>query len=201
MNRLVPLAVATLALAFCQTAFAGDTNSKSKIYGTLAYVSPLAETDQNISGVTDAVKASSEFGFNLGLEFRTTILLGIELDYLYARHDLEHDTAGLLGETTFQPISGTLNLHVPLGNLDLYAGPTVAYVNWGDLKLPSGGGTVEIDAEFGYGISAGIDLEVLPSLAVTGGLRWLRLEAQPEGSSDALDVNPLFARVGVAAKF
>lgn len=199
MMRVVLLVAAALSLA-ASAAIAQDA-SKLKVYGMLAYVSPLSETDQDVNGVTDAVKASSEFGYSFGLEFRLTSLLGLEFDYLYAKHDVEHDTAGLLGETTFQPISGTVNLHVPIGNLDLYAGPTAAYVNWGDLELPSGGGKVEIDPEFGYGVSAGADLTITPQIAATGGLRWLNVQAQPDGGGDALDVHPLFARAGLAIRF
>jgi opacity protein-like surface antigen len=195
MNRS-HVAAAVLALAVMQPAIA---EAKMKLYAMMSYVSPLAESDQNVGGVTDAVKASSEFGYNFGLEFRAGSMIGIELDYLYAKQDVEHDTAGLLGETTFQPISGTLNLHFPLGGLDLYGGPTAAYVNWGDLEIPSGG-EVEIDPEFAFGLSAGVDIGVGPSLALTGGLRWLSVGAEPEGG-DEVSVDPLFARFGVALLF
>jgi len=198
MKRLVCFAVAALTLASASSAFA---QSSFKVYGMLAYVSPLADSDIDVNGVTDAVKASSEFGYNFGLEFRMSSLLGLEFDYLYAKQDVEHDTEGLLGETTFQPISGTLNLHVPVGLIDVYAGPTAAYVNWGDLKVPQGGGDVKLDAEFAYGVSAGADVNITPMFAVTGGLRWLKLEVGPEDGGDPLDVNPLFARLGVAARF
>lgn len=197
MKRLVPLAVAALAVVSHQSALAQGSNLK--VYGMLAYVAPLATTDQTVGGVTDAVKASKELGFSLGFEFRPGSLIGVEFDYLHAKHDLKHDTAGLLGETTFQPISATLNLHVPLGGIDLHGGPTAAYVNWGDLKAPSGGET-KVDAEFAFGVSAGADVDILPRLAATGGVRWLNLKVQPQGG-EAVDVHPLFARIGVAAKF
>ena len=171
-----------------------------KLYGMLAYVAPLAESDQTINGVTDAVKASSEIGYNFGLEFRVAPAIGLEFDYLYAKEELSADNAGLLGETTFQPISGTLNLHIPLGMLDAYGGLTAAYVNWGDLKTPAPGGDIKVDPEFAYGISGGLDVNLTPNLAATGGLRWLNLQAQPDGA-DAVDVNPLFTRIGLAWKF
>ena len=200
MKRLLPLAVATLTLAITNTAIAQD--SKFKLYAMLAFVAPLSETDQNINGVTDAVSASEEFGFSFGGEFRASSLIGIEVDYLYAKQDVEHGTEGVLGETTFQPISGTLNLHFPLGSLDVYGGPTAAYVNWGDLELSSSTdqGSVSIDPEFAFGISAGVDFNLGPQLAVTGGLRWLNVQAQPDGADDAIDVNPLFARAGLAIR-
>ena len=196
MKRTIAAAVAVLCLASTQSA---QAEGKFKIYAMAAYVAPLSESNQNVGGVTDAVKASKEFGYNFGVEFRTGSLLGIELDYLYAEEDVESDAAGVLGETTFQPISATLNFHLPVPTLDLYGGPTVAYVNWGDMKVPSSP-DVKIDAETAFGLSAGADLAIVPGFAVTGGLRWLSLKANPEGGS-SVDVNPLFARVGIAAKF
>jgi len=198
MKGFITVVTAFLILVGAQTAQADG--GKFKLYAMAAHVAPLATTDQNVGGVTDAVKASKEFGFSFGAEFRAMSLLGIEIDYLYAKHQVEHDAAGLLGEPTFQPISATLNFHVPVGNLDLYGGPTVAYVNWGDLKVPSSTTDVKIDAETGFGLSAGADLSIVSGIAVTGGLRWLNLKAKPEGGSE-LDVNPLLTRVGIAARF
>ncbi len=200
MKKIALLAAATMAVALggIATAEAGGF----KVYGMVAMVSPLSESDQDVGGVTDAVKASSEFGYNFGIEFKAGSMLGIELDYLYAKEEIEHDTAGLLGETTFQPISGTLNFHLPMGMLDLYGGPTASYVNWGDLEVPSGGADIELDPQFTYGISAGLDVGITKNLAATGGLRWLSVQAKPaEGGGDELDVNPLFARFGIAARF
>jgi opacity protein-like surface antigen len=152
MKRFVAAAVLMLAVAGPAAA-----QGKIKVYGMLAYVSPLSESDQDVGGVTEAVKASSEMGYNLGVEFRASPLLGIELDYLYAKHDVEAENAGLLGETSFRPLCGTLNLHLPVGPVDVYGGPTAAWVNWSDLELPSGG-EVEFDAQFTYGLSAGVDV-------------------------------------------
>lgn len=199
MKRVIAALVVVLCLVGSQAA---QAQGKFKAYAMAAYVAPLSETNQDVGGVTDAVKASKEFGFNLGLEFKASSMLGIELDYLYAKHDVESDASGVLGETTFQPISATLNFHVPaMPKVDLYGGPTIAYVNWGDLEIPSSPGTtIKIDPETAFGISAGADIGLAPTLALTGGLRWLNLKAKPEGG-DEVDVNPLFARIGLAAKF
>jgi len=197
MKRFVVVALAALAITVAHVPAA---DAGLKLYAMAAYVAPLSETDQNVGGVTDAVKASSEFGFSFGGEFRFTSLMGLEFDYLYAKHDIEGDNAGLLGTTTFQPISATLNFHLPLPVADIYAGPTASYVNWGDLEI-NGSSPTSIDAEFGYGVSAGVDIPLLPAVSATGGLRWLNVKADPEGSADPIDVHPLFARVGAAVRF
>jgi opacity protein-like surface antigen len=181
-----------------QAAAASDWSFK--LYGMLARVSPLSESEQDVGGVVDAVEASSELGYNFGIEFKGS-LLGIELDYLYAEHEISHETAGLLGDVAFQPISATLNLHFPLGMFELYGGPTAAYVNWGDLELGSGD-DLEIEPEFAFGLSAGVDFGITKNLAATGGLRWLNVSAQPEdGGGEELEVDPLFVRFGIAARY
>ena len=192
------IAAAALVLAVMSPTLADAAGMK--VYAMLAYVAPLSDSDQDIGGVTEAVKASSEMGYNFGLEFRMGGMLGVELDYLYAKHDVEGDLAGVLGEVAFQPISGTLNFHLPLGIADVYGGPTAAYVNWGDLELAGGSGEVEIDPEFAFGLSAGLDIALAPTISATGGLRWLKVGAEPEGG-DEVDVDPLFTRIGLALKF
>ena len=194
------LLIAVVALATLASPAAAQKESSFLIYGMTSYVSPLAESNQNINGITDAVKASSEFGYSFGFEGMATPMLGLEFDYLYARHDIKHDTAGLLGETTFQPISATLNLHFPVGILDFHAGPTASYVNWGDLKLASGSKS-KLDAQMGYGASAGLDVMVTQKLGIRGGLRWLNVKAQPSAGGEALDVHPLFVRLGAVGRF
>src|SRR5258708_29630299 len=81
-----------------------------KLWAATTYVAPLSETDQNVGGVTAAVKASNEMGYEFGGEFRSG-LIGFAFDYLHARQDLQRDNVGLLGTTDFNPISASLLLH------------------------------------------------------------------------------------------
>jgi opacity protein-like surface antigen len=199
MKSLALFTLAVIGLA----SFAADATAqvtKFKAFGALAYVSPLSDSELDLGGVTDAVGASSEFGYNFGIEFRASQMLGIELDYLYAEHDIEGDTAGLLGTTTFKPICATLNFHFPIPALDLYAGPTIGYVNWGDFEAEDGTNQA-IDPEFAFGVSAGAEFPIFPKISLMGGLRWLDVKAQEDGSDEEIDVNPLFARFGGAFHF
>src|SRR5690348_10395159 len=179
MNRtkLGLLALVSCALVVASPVAAGGWGFK--LMAATTYVAPLSETQQDVGGVTAAVKASNEMGYQFGAEFRTG-LLGFAFDYQHARQDIKHANAGLLGSADFDPISATMYLHLPTPVLQLYAGPTASYVNWGDLQL-STGGTQPLDAKVGYGISVGGDLPVARSAAVVGGLRWLKLQAKPGG--------------------
>lgn len=169
-----------------------------KMWAATTYVAPLSESNQNISGVTATVKASDEMGYQFGAEFRSGAI-GLAFDYLHARQDLEQTNAGLLGSADFNPISATLYLHLPMPILELYAGPTVSYVNWGELDLKAGG-SQKLDAKLGYGVSVGADLALKKALALTGGVRWLKLEAEPKGIKP-IAVDPLVSHVGLALRF
>lgn len=196
-RRLAIVITALLPLASATPAHAGKTWG-FQMWAATTYVAPLSETDQNVGGITSAIKASNEMGYQFGGEFRSG-LIGLAFDYLHARHDIERSNSGLLGAADFNPISATLALHLPTPGLELSAGPTVSYVNWGDLDL-STGGKQTIDANLGYGISVGADLPMGRSLAISGGMRWLKLKAEPNGGA-AVTVDPLITRIGLALRF
>ena len=177
----------------------------SKGYGTqfwaaTTYVTPLSESQYSASGVTQALKASSEMGYQFGVEFRSGFI-GLAFDYLQAKHTFDANTLAL--DATFNPISGTLQLHLPLPVLDLYAGPTVSYVNWGDLKgqLNGTAQTAKVDAKLGYGFTVGGDLPLGHTLALTSGVRWLKLDATSKALPTTVAVDPLIARLGIALRF
>ena len=169
-----------------------------QMWAATTYVAPLSETDQNFGGVRAAIKASNEMGYQFGAEFRSG-MIGLAIDYLHARHDIEQSNTGLLGAADFNPISATLALHLPTPLLELSAGPTLSYVNWGDLDLSNGTRT-SIDAKLGYGVSVCGDLPLGRSLAITGGMRWLKLKAEPDGAT-AVEVDPLITRIGLGLRF
>lgn len=198
MTRITRIAALGLLLSGAAHAPALASGWSFKLFAATSYVAPLAQTDQNLGGVTAAIKASNEMGYAFGTELRAGYF-GLGLDYLHARQDLEQNNAGLLGTTDFNPISATLYLHVPTPLVELYAGPTLTYVNWGDLTLGTGGAQ-QMDAKFGSGISVGGDFAIAKALALTAGMRWLKLEAKPKGGN-AIAVDPLVSHIGLALRF
>lgn len=198
MIRTSRIALVTLLVALATPAFAQAAQSGSRLWVAMSYVSPLAESDQSFAGVTDAVKASDEMGWQVGAEFRSG-MLGLALDYLKSQHDFSAATAGLLGSADFSPISASLHFHLPAPMLDLYGGPTVSWVNWGDLKL-SNGSNQSLDASLGYGITVGADLPLSTGIAVGGSLRWLRLDASTSGIGDVA-VDPLISNLSISFRY
>lgn len=200
MKRLSMMIAIAAAVVLAAPAQAQDVNFK--VFGAAGYVSPLSDENVTIGSVTDSIQAASQAGWNVGFEWRMTKLLGLEFDYLNATHDIEFGDA-TIGETTFQPISATLNFHlVHTKVVDFYLGPTASYVDWGNIDR-NDGGSIPIDGEFAYGGSIGLDIGLGKSFAIIGGVRYLvvDLTATDAGTVDSVAVNPLVSRLGVAFRW
>jgi outer membrane protein W len=200
MNRLVCIAVSVGVVALAAVpADAAQADYRFKIFGGVAYVSALA--DSSFEGVGNAVEASDEVGYEIGAEWKPFARIGFEASLIDVSQDVEADGTKV-GEIGMQPINLTLNFHII--NSDRFAwyiGPTVAFVNWDDLESEVGD-DVSIDSEETFGVSTGIDIGLGERFALVGGLRWLDAGAEAsDGSGRKLDVDPLFARLGIALRF
>lgn len=204
---IVTLFAATLGVAGASTARADDADiTHFKIYGGPAYVSPLGDDDVTFGAVTDSLEGEDHVGWNLGFEGRFGKLIGIEVDYVNATQDVDFG-GSTIGDTTFSPLTATLNFHVVPGNhFDLYLGPSYTWVNWGDIDVNAsssgvtGGSTVGTDSSSGWGISLGADFSPWKHFAFTAGLKYLNADLElSNGQSSSM--NPLVARLGVAARF
>ena len=200
MKRLGWLAVAVLIVAIAAVpAQAAQADYKFKIFGGLAYVTPMA--DSNIDDVD--FEADNELGYEFGAEWKPMDRLGFELALVDVTHDVQANGIKV-GEIGMQPVFITANFHVINSDrFAWYVGPTVAFVNWDDFELDEafGGGSSEIESETTFGLSTGIDLGLGEHLAVIGGLRWIDSGAEESDTGDTVDVNPLFARVALAWRF
>lgn len=197
MKKFAILGALALAVA-AAPAQAAPADYNVKIFGGVAYVSPLS--DDSLQGIADSVEASSEVGYEIGAEWKPFNRFGFEVSYLDAKHDVEAD-GQVIGEISLRPWNFTLNWHVINGDrLNWYVGPTVAFIDWSSLDL-SGGGSVDVDSETTFGLSTGIDIGITESFAIFGGLRWLDASVESDDLPNSVAVDPLFARLGVAFRF
>lgn len=193
MKRLALIALGAATLA-AGNARAAEADYNFKIFVGAAYVTPLS--DSTFDGET--VEAASAVGYEIGGEWKPFDRWGFELSYIDSTSDVDVDGT-TVGEVGIQPLNLTLNWHVINGqHVNWYVGPTVSFINWGDLEF-DGGGSQSIDSETTFGISTGLDLAFGKHLALVGGLRWLDASAESEG--DAVSVDPLYLRLGLAWRF
>lgn len=200
----------TLCLAvfggLAPAARAQDTHFK--IYAGPAYVAPMGDSNVTINTVTDGVEAQRKIGWNLGAEVRWGQLMGIEIDYVNATQDLDFGGT-TIGEANFSPMTATLNFHVVHTKVvDFYLGPSLSYINWGEIHLNTNGshitGSSDIgtDSTRGWGASLGLDIGLGQHFAITGGLRYLNADLEIESNPNVkVKVNPLVARLGAAVRF
>jgi outer membrane protein W len=196
MKKYAWLIVAIVALIAVSPASA--QSNKFKVYLAYNYVSPNGSESVSEDGVTETLEAADEAGYSLGFEWRLGKWAGLEFDYLRSDHDI--DLGGVtVAETTMNPLSASFNFHLIHSKvLDFYFGPTVSYVNWDDVQTTDGE-TLSTDSEFGYGAQVGLDISLIKSVAIVTGLRYTKLGISADGED--VDVDPLFAKVGVAFRW
>ena len=196
LRRLAIIAVVPVVAAL-QPTFAQDNHFK--IFGAASYVSPLSDEDVDFGTVRESVQAANDLGWEFGFEWRANKLIGLEASYLNVTQDVEVD-GDTIGDVDLTPWNASLNFHIlPTKVVDFWVGPSVAYVKWSNVNTDSGP-VIETDDEFAYGASLGIDIGLGETVAITGGLRWLKMDLPLEDLSD-VGVDPLFARVGLALRF
>ena len=184
------------ALAFAAPAARAQDMYDWKVFIAGAYVVPL--NDSEIDG--DDVSLSSEFGYEFGAEWRPINRLGFELAYLDVDQDVEVNDE-TFGEVGFSPLTLTFNFHLINKNaFNWYLGPTIGFVDWGDLEVP-GAGSAEIESETTYGASTGLTIGLGETFAIQLGVRYLDSTAESSDLGDEVDVDPLYATVGVAFRF
>jgi outer membrane protein W len=191
------LALGGAALTLTAPLAAQERDYDFKLFAGGANIAP--QSDTAVPGLASSVEASNETGWEIGGEWRATDRLGVELAYLDAKHDVEADGAAI-ATIDLRPLTFTANFHlVSRDSLSWYLGPTLAYVDWSDIAL-AGGGTIPVDAGTAYGLSTGVDIGLGDTVALQLGLRWLDAAVETNVLPD-VDVDPLFARVGVAFRF
>lgn len=188
--------LAACGIALAAPAAQAQDEYNWKVFLSGAYVDPLSDTE--IDG--DDVSLTSEFGYEFGVEWRPVNRLGFELAYLDVDQDVEVN-GDTFGEIAFNPMSFTLNFHVINRSVfNWYIGPTISFVDWGDLEV-SGVGSADVDSETTYGASTGFTIGLGDTFALQFGVRWLDSTAESSDINEELDVDPLFATVGVAFRF
>lgn len=169
-----------------------------KVFAGGAYISPLSDT--SLSGIADSVEASSEFGWEIGAEWKPSDRFGLEASYLDANHDVEADGT-TIGDINLRPWNFTLNFHIVNKDaFNWYIGPTVSYIDWSDVEL-TGGGSLDVGSETAYGVSTGLAIGLGDTFAIQLGLRYLDASVDSPNLADEVSVDPLFASVGVAFRF
>lgn len=228
MNSLKVLALATLALALVPAAFAHDPNVYEpgiKVVSTAddpyldtphasgrvsaVYVSPTG--DGILFDTT--VEADGAWGASLGWEFRCGHWVGIDLNAIYAKHDIDVEGFRSIGKTAFVPLTVGLNVHVTpeKSPVDVFVGPLVGYALYDDIATAIDGYVLEtdVDPNFVYGLNLGIEVPAPKrGWAFYAAVKYLVSEYEAKLTIDGvsagdfgIDVDPWIGQVGLAYRY
>lgn len=164
----------------------------------------------------DRVEAGGDTTVGVGwaVEYRLNDLIGIEAAAAYAKTpDIDYESNGSsteIGEgPAISPIQLAVNFHLlTTEKWDLYAGPRIAFVSFGDFDLNVDGQRINynVDDEFGWGATVGASYQVGNGpISLIAELSYLDVEMNVTESGSAttetLDFNPTFGNFGVRVQF
>lgn len=171
-----------------------------------SWVSPQSDGSIDFGTTRGNVEVAGALGWSLGGEWRWTRLLGFEVDYRFVTHEIEVE-GDLAGQTDISALDLSLLFHFLASDLvDLYGGPTISFMEWGDLDLDddaealTGGKSLDLEGKSAWGLAVGADIGVSQRLAVVLGLRWLNQEID-FGDLGEVGVFPFEGRVGLGVRW
>lgn len=169
------------------------------------------------------VDPDSAFGFCLDYEHRFSDRFGLGVTVMRSDHDLNargtgtiqviDDATGVVlldmtveaaarASVDMTPLLLGANFHFPTGNnVDVYAGPFVGYVTYGDLVFE--GERTTLKSDVAYGGALGLDVPVGGGkMAISAAVRYMIASVEPdEPGSERLDADPFTVSFGVGYKF
>lgn len=161
------------------------------------------------------------FGVGVGLEYRASRRLGVELSALTAEIE-EEFTFGFFDDSVtietalrMTPVLAKLNVHLtPDSRADLYLGPVAGRMMYGDFDVEVRSslddetvrGSVKTGDDWAWGAHIGVDVPVGDrGLLFNAGATWLKAEVEiedpEEGGTVSSNLDPLILQVGFGYRF
>jgi outer membrane protein W len=210
------LAVAGMIGALATPAAAADSGWHLRVFAAgfdpdLDVIVPAENPDEV------RVRADSDLGFGVSLEYQFNNLLGLEAGFMKASPAIElsaEDIPGYGDISLTDSMSTTaltldLNFHLTPNSeyFDLYLGAGIASMGYGDLHyVEPDGDSLElgVDDDLGYSAKAGLGISLgkNSNWAAFGALRyiWTDLEVTQENAA-TFDFNTFSFTVGIAVSF
>jgi len=197
----IALIVALSILGLASQAWA-EKGAKRVQFG-LVYSSPTGDyVDEG-----EITELDSASGFQASFEYLVTERIGVEPALALLDHDVTvpetHFPDLDLGETGLFAVTANVNFHLLQDKkVDLFAGPTIGYAFWGDLKSDLFDEDFPIDDEFLLGVNLGVDIPFGEGAwGFAGSIGYLLSDLTPEGSGADIGVDPFQLKAGVSYRF
>jgi outer membrane protein W len=186
----------------------------------------------------DSIPNSTITG-NLGFEYMISNSFGLDFNISTSTHDITLDYSGDViwtplddpaaneasqivggqsGEIRMTPITMGLSYHLGLSEaVNLYFGPLIGVVMYGDAQLQPGefvielsefishtpldAGRANVKNDFTYGAALGLDVAFNESWSFSASARYLLTTVEVAGETPEVDLDPLLAQVGLGYRF
>ena len=193
---------ALAAVVLCSASLVLAEDALNVVRFDALYVMPSGDFTR--SGVT--IEADDAFGAGISYERHVTDLFGMQFGLGWSDHDVLGSTGGFedtVGSLSQSPLYVNFLFHpFPADwNVDMYVGPGLAYIFWGDLETESqyGGGSVDVDDEATWTARVGLDIELGDRWAINVDGQYYQSSASAQGED--IKVNPYIVGAGIAYRF
>lgn len=214
-----PMLVLLMMTLAALSSFSAPANAQDASRWQLKTSLVLVDTDSPFSidkpsGGQVHAGGNAGLGLSIAVEHRLSDLIGLELGAVYATSpDVDDTTNGNndeIGEgPTFFPILAGANFHLlNSDNTDLYVGPRVAFISFGDFDLDVDGQhtSFDVDNEFAWGAAVGFNYKI-------GESRWsllaevtylnvdMKITERGSSNSTVTAFDPLMFNFGASYRF
>lgn len=196
-GKLTHLFAATaLILAAPQAARA---EARVKLFAGAVWVAPIDDSRARLGNEVRVVELADDIGWEAGVEWRMTSLLGLEAAVARTTHDVSFGPARL-GTVELEPIYISVNFHlIRTERTDWWIAPTLALFEWRNAGF-SQGVEIDEDRDEAFGATVGFDYELDERWTVTAALRYVDMQLRFGGGGEVA-VDPLSVRAGVGIRF
>lgn len=204
----------TLMSTLSNVAFAEEQSPWSiKAYGVFGSANESFSVDQPGGNRIEA-GGNGTLGIGGAVEYRLSDLIGLEAATSFSKTpDFDYEEPGTttdIGEgPSMSSIQLAVNFHLlSTKKLDIYAGPRIAMIAFGDFKLDVNDQRVsyEVDNEFGWGATAGVSYQLGNGpLSLVAEITYLNVEMNvtdvAQNTTKTLDFNPTSSNLGIRYQF
>jgi opacity protein-like surface antigen len=199
MRQRIALLLPFALLALVATPAAAESDLGLKLFGGAVWATPIDDSRARLGGEVRSVELEDDLGWEAGLEWRITPLLGLEASMARTTHDVEFGGARL-GSVDLEPIYVSLNFHiVDRGRSDWWIAPTIALFEWRDAGF-SRGVEIDEDRDEAFGGTFGVDYRFDDRWSLTAAVRYVDMQLRFGGGGEVA-VDPLSVRAGVGFAF
>lgn len=208
MRKLAAVALLAAGVLALGARPAAAQDAQNTIRYSLGYLGPTSSYKADYpGGGQQRTVFQNALGVGLGYERRVSPLLGVEAKVQLFKPGVKVLIPGASGEKNvrFLPLTIGALFHFDTSTYKFYAGPELAYVNWGSIAAPVApgfDGDLEFKSQLTWGLKVGADVPFNNGWSFAASIEYIDAKAEVDRADGAsLNPKPLIVTLGAAYKF